>query len=193
MSRGLGKVQRAMVGALARAHLAAAEDAAQHQRRDFTGVFVSLEQAIRNAGDHELRDELTARIQVNKTASELHKADLERRARAGDRTAIKMMGLELSIRGWTERRRQSSWRKSVERPVIPRDFLEDYNPSRAVDLLVKRGLAHRVRAPRLNLTVSAAGFRMAMTVGALPASEIVDLEDVAAQLEMQERVMQVAA
>ena len=120
MSRGLGSIQRALLFALARIEVAAAEDAAQRQQqylpptcaRIWQVLDVAYEHALRNAHERSLK-----RIREHEAAHRAGDVDVFDR--------LLMIGLK---------------KIDLYRPPTRDQLAELYNPSRALDTLHRRGL-----------------------------------------------------
>jgi hypothetical protein len=64
VSRGLGKTQRALLLALARIEVGAAERAAERQQRYSAPTWTKLWKVLAVACEHEFREPLTARLAI---------------------------------------------------------------------------------------------------------------------------------
>jgi hypothetical protein len=164
VSRGLGSIQRALLFALARIEVAAAEDAAQRQQqylpptcaRIWQVLDVAYEHALRNAHERSLK-----RIREHEAAHRAGDVDVFDR--------LLMIGLK---------------KIDLNRPPTRDQLAELYNPSRALDTLHRRGLVatcHPILSLAHGVALRAAGLVEARRLG-LPDSAIVDFDRLTGQL-----------
>ena len=189
MSRGLGKIQRGLLLALARIEVRAAEGAAQEQRQYRPPTRAGIRRVFYVACQHELREPLVAKMRDEYGLQLAIDQILEITAEGDQDDAFKLKAL----RG-RKRREFPDPRRARDDRRDQRDWLDDrLSPSRALASLRRRGFIGvaepdwgvRLRIGvrlRRGIVLRPAGLIKARRLG-LPDTDIVDLDRLTEQLK----------